>query len=139
MREYPDKDLGLHNGTTSYFGYRQLPWTIEYLKAAKRFDLETCAGGGVVSKKDVDTLLSLGADMVQTASYVLCRDFTAVQDLLEPTLWSCNHSEILKHNPWCDYKDGEPCEKCGACTLHKTSMQATNTESSISACMGGLI
>nr|WP_326153091.1 hypothetical protein [uncultured Oscillibacter sp.] len=139
MREDPDRDLGLHKGTTSYFGNRQLPWTIEYLKAAKRCGLETCAGGGVVSKKDVDTLLSLGADMVQTASYVLCRDFTAVQDLLEPTLWSCSHSEILKHNPWCDYKDGEPCEKCGACALHKTSMQATNAESLISACMGGLL
>lgn len=137
MREDPDESLGLHKGTTSYFGSHQLPWTIRYLKAAKKFDLEVCAGGGVMSKNDVDTLLALGADMVQTASYVLYRDFSAAQDLLDPSLRSCNHSIILKHNPWCDCENGTPCENCGACTPHQVPIQTIKRENQVSESVGG--
>lgn len=137
MREDPGGDLGLNSGTTSYFGGRQLPLTIRYLKAAKHCNLEVCAGGGITSKKDVDTLLSLGTDMIQTASYVLCRDFTAVRDLLEPALQSRSHSKLLKHAPWCDCENGAPCEGCGACALRKASMQIGKAEAPVSTCKGG--
>lgn len=136
MREDPDESLGLHKGTTSYFGRRQLPWTIRYLKAAKKFNLEVCAGGGVMSKQDVDTLLALGADMVQTASYILHRDFSAAQDLLAPSLRPCNHSVKLKHNPWCDCENGIPCENCGACTPHKVPSQTIKRENRVSESVG---
>lgn len=119
MREDPPTELGLHKGTTSYFGSRQLPYTINYLKVAKMHGLEVCAGGGVTSKEDVDTLLSLGADMVQIASYVLSRNYTAVLELLESDIPVGTSMHILKHNPWCDCESGMECEKCGACTPHK--------------------
>lgn len=118
MREVPDSNLGLHENTTSYFGGRQLPYTLKYLKVAKQYGLEVCAGGGVTSKNDVDLLLATGADMVQVASYILCRDFRAVEELLDNEFCSNIHSKITKHNPWCDYENGEQCEKCGACAPH---------------------
>lgn len=118
MREIPDSNLGLHEGTTSYFGGRQLPYTLRYLKVAKQYGLEVCAGGGVTSKEDVDLLLATGADMVQVASYILCRDFRAVEELLDAEFCSDIHSEITKHNPWCDCENGEKCENCGACAPH---------------------
>lgn len=118
MRENPDPRLGLHEGTTSYFGKRQLPYTFKYLKAAKQQGLEVCAGGGVTSKKDVDLLLSAGADAVQVASYVLNRDFGAVKELLDIRYRSDHYSDLVKHNPWCDCENGEKCEKCGACVPH---------------------
>ena len=68
MREVPDSNLGLHENTTPYFGGRQLPYTLKYLKVAKQYELEVCADGGETSKNDVDVLLAAGADMVQGAS-----------------------------------------------------------------------
>lgn len=118
MREIPDSNLGLREGTTSYFGARQLPYTIKYLKIAKQYGLEVCAGGGVTSKNDVDLLLATGADMVQVASYILNRDFRAVEELLDAKLCSDTRSDITKHNPWCDCENGKKCEKCGACVPH---------------------
>lgn len=118
MRETPNSNLDLHKGTTSYFGWRQFPYTLRYLKIAKQYGLEVCAGGGVTSKADVDLLLALGADMVQVASYILRRDFNAINELLDAEFCSSTYSDITKHNPWCDCENGEKCEKCGACVLH---------------------
>lgn len=118
MRENPDPNLGLHEDTTSYFGKRQLPHTLRYLKIAKQYGLEVCAGGGVTSKEDVDLLLASGADMVQVASYILNRDFRAVDELLDVDFCLNTHSKATKHNPWCDCETGAKCEKCGACVPH---------------------
>lgn len=119
MRENPDISLGLHEGTTSYFGKRQLPYTLNYLKAAKRYGLEVCAGGGITSKNDVDLLLAEGADMIQVASYILNRDFRATKELLDIEYHSDSYSRIINHNPWCDSETGNNCEHCGACLPHK--------------------
>lgn len=118
MREDPDCSLGLHRGTTSYFGKRQFPYTLMYLKAAKEYELEVCAGGGVTSKNDVDQLLNAGANMVQTASYVLIRNFAAAKDLLCDEKCCQPNSMRLYHNPWCDFENGAVCEDCGACIAH---------------------
>lgn len=115
MREDPDQCFGLHKGTTSYFGHRQLPYTLEYLKAAKEHGLEVCAGGGITSKKDVDRLLYEGADMIQTASYVLTRGFSAARTLLDNSSHNPSNSKMLEHNPWCDFESRVKCENCGAC------------------------
>lgn len=119
MREDPDSSLGLHKGTTSYFGSRQFPYTLKYLKVAKQYGLEVCAGGGITSKSDVEQLLAAGADMIQTASYILSRDFTAVKDLLDKEMFPQIYSERLSHNPWCDCESGAKCENCGACVVTK--------------------
>ena len=118
MREDPDEILGLHKGTTSYFGPRQFPYTLEYLRKAKQYGLEVCAGGGVTSRADVETLLFEGADMVQVASYVLNRNYESVGDLLEPKLAKKTAHPMLKHNPWCDVENGALCENCGGCNVH---------------------
>lgn len=126
MREDPDSSLGLHKGTTSYFGSRQFPHTLRYLNVAKQYELEVCAGGGVTSKSDVHKLLDTGADMVQVASYVLCRDFSAVKDLLDSELYHQTHSKKLNHNPWCDCESGAKCENCGACVAHRVEYVSYN-------------
>lgn len=118
MREDPDYRLGLHKGTTSYFGSRQLPHTLRYLKVAKQYELEVCAGGGITSKSDVEQLLTAGANMIQVASYILRRDFSAVKDLLDNGLCPQVHSKRLSHNPWCDCESGAKCENCGACVAN---------------------
>lgn len=117
MREVPPKHFNLHDDTTSYFGPRQFPYTIEYLKTAKKYGLDVCAGGGVSKKADIDALLSLGADMIQVASYVLNRNYTCVRDLLPETNIP-NDSPLLTHNPWCDYVSRGHCDQCGACIKH---------------------
>lgn len=119
IRENADCRFGLNEGTTSYFGKRQLPYTLRYLKIAKLYGLEVCCGGGVTSKNDVDLLLAEGADMIQVASYILNRDFAATEDLLDTVFRSNKYSKLIKHNPWCDYQKGEKCEKCGACVRHQ--------------------
>ncbi len=118
MREDPDDKLGLHKGTTSYFGPRQLPHTLEYLKIAKQYGLEVCAGGGISSKHDIDVLLSEGADAIQVASYVLNRDFECTKDLLGDSLSITEYVSSLKHNPWCDYETTKICSECGGCAVH---------------------
>ncbi len=118
MREDPDVSLGLHKGTTSYFGPRQFPYTIAYLKNAKQYGLEACAGGGVASKRDVEVLLSEGADLVQIASYILNRNYKSTEDLLDSAFCSKSNSLLLNHNPWCDVEDGVPCKNCGGCSTH---------------------
>lgn len=119
MREDPDPALGLHKGTTSYFGPRQFPYTLEYLRNAKQYGLEVCAGGGVSSRHDVEILLAEDADLVQIASYVLNRNYESVGDLLEPEFATKSIHPIIKHNPWCDVENGMVCEKCGGCSAHR--------------------
>lgn len=118
MREDPDPALGLHKGTTSYFGPRQFPYTLEYLRNAKLYGLEVCAGGGVSSRYDVELLLAKGANLVQVASYILNRNYESVGDLLELEFVTETKHSILKHSPWCDVENGMPCEKCGGCSAH---------------------
>lgn len=105
----PEK-YGLTIGTTSYFGRKQLPITLKYLVAAKSRGLEVCAGGGADSREDVGALLENGADLVQTASYVLKRGFSSV-----PVLLGGPPRPELSHHTWCDKEEGAPCENCGAC------------------------
>ena len=120
MREIPNQRYGLHPETTSYFGIRQLPYTINYLKTAKQYNFKVCAGGGVNSYNDMKCLLENGADLIQVASYILKRDFSATKDLLPNEDFSNKSIALLKHNPWCDYTHRGNCEMCDAC-LHPTS------------------
>lgn len=116
MREMPPGNWGLHPETTSYFGPRQLPETMRYLAAAVRQRLHVCAGGGINSTADADLLLGMGAEVIQTASYVLKNGFQSASVLL-PTLPSVPDSDrpFLLHRTWCDLEDGGICEQCGAC------------------------
>ena len=115
MREDPDEKYGLHKGTTSYFGPRELPYTKYYMQVAKQHGLEVCVGGGITCKKDIEELINDGADMIQVASYVLRRDYRSVQDLLPADASYDFSNPILKHNPWCDYLSRDNCDGCGAC------------------------
>ena len=119
MREDPDAKYNLHKGTTSYFGPRQFPHTLRYLKAAKACGLMVCAGGGIAKKEDLLMLLSQGADMIQTASYILNRDYSHTKDLLPDNKLYTFEDILLKHNPWCDYPDRRNCDHCGACKKHR--------------------
>lgn len=120
IREDLPPEYGLHPGTTSYFGGKQLPMTLRYLDAAVRHNLCVCAGGGVTSVGDVCLLRERGAELVQTASYALRNGFSGVADLLpgvgaSPMPPSVLDASFLAHKPWCDVEDGAVCEKCGAC------------------------
>lgn len=115
MREDPDPRFGLHKGTTSYFGRRQLPFTRQYLRIAKEKGLEVCAGGGITTSKDVELLLNSGANAVQIASFVLNNGFSAVPELLGYDSPLSSVSKTINHNPWCDHEDGAECDNCGAC------------------------
>ena len=118
MRADPPPGYGLHQGTTSYFGGKQLPVTERYLKAAAERGLCVCAGGGVTSPEDVSRLLSRGAKLVQVASYVLKNGFSSVCGLVPGGLEAFSPESIRsgpQHSPWCDVEDGAPCEQCGAC------------------------
>lgn len=120
MREAAPSEYGLHEDTTSYFGGRQLPLTRQYLSAAKSCGLAVCAGGGITSKADAELLLSEGADLVQIASYVLNRDFTAVHDFLDDCGTEPKSlTDFLRYNPWCDAQATGHCEKCGACPKYR--------------------
>lgn len=105
--------FGLHPSTTSYFGRNQLPITIEYLHHATKAGLEVCAGGGVDSVADVNTLIKKGAKLVQTASYVIKNGFEMTPVLLhkEPIILQTTRST------WCDAicYGADKCEKCGFC------------------------
>lgn len=116
IREIPPGSWGLHPETTSYFGPRQLPVTMRYLTAAVKQQLHVCAGGGINSSADADLLLDMGAEVIQTASYVLKNGFQSAPVLL-PTRLSVPDSErpFLLHRTWCDLEDGGICEQCGAC------------------------
>lgn len=107
------KRFGLHSETTSYFGRKQLPLTLDYLRCAVKYGLEVCAGGGVACVEDVDALMQNGATLVQTASYVLKNGFALAPVLLhrKPILMK----ESMR--TWCDVKHyGETgCEKCNFC------------------------
>ncbi len=117
MRETPVPSQGLQEGTTSYFGRRQFPETLRYLREAKRYGLEACAGGGVASREDVRQLLEEGAGVVQVASYVLSKGFASLGDLLDIEKESSGCAEIFRQSPWCGRKIGGEggCEACGAC------------------------
>lgn len=108
----PEK-YGLHENTTSYFGNRQLPLTLEYLQHAVRAGLEVCAGGGVCGPQDVDILKDHGAALVQTASYVLKNGFSKTPCLLHQKEISTDRHQ----NAWCDipYYQAPGCENCGFC------------------------
>lgn len=116
VREMPPGCCGLHPETTSYFGPRQLPVTMRYLKAAVKQRLHVCVGGGINSPEDVKLLLDMGAETVQTATYVLKNGFQSTSVLL-PTLPPVPSGErlFLRHSTWCDLEDGGTCEQCGAC------------------------
>lgn len=118
IRENPDKKYNLHSDNTSYFGPKQLPLTLEYLKAAKKHGLFVCAGGGIAKHEDVEVLIQNGADMIQVASYVLNRGYSFTKDLLPDTVDYDFHNPILKHNPWCDSQRPGDCDHCGACAPH---------------------
>lgn len=119
IREDPDESFHLHKGATSYFGPRQFPYTLQYLKIARQYDLEVCAGGGVASLKDVNILLDHGASVIQVASYILNRRFSATFDLLPDYNKKTGKDVLLTHNPWCDYKEFGKCMCCGGCAPHK--------------------
>lgn len=112
VRREPPEGSSLHSGSTSWFSREMLPLTLRYLKSAKAFGLEVCAGGGVDSREDVLTLLENGASLVQTASCVLRRGYRAV-----PALLGENGGDVPDHRPWCDAEDGAPCIGCGGCGL----------------------
>lgn len=118
MRENPDEKYNLHQDNTSYFGPRQLPFTLEYLKAAKKQGLFVCAGGGITKREDIDVLIKNGADMIQVASYILNRDYSFTKNLLPDTAEYDFYNPILKHNPWCDSQRSGNCDHCGACAPH---------------------
>ena len=118
MRENPDEKYNLHLSNTSYFGSRELPFTLQYLNVAKKQGLFVCAGGGVAKREDVDVLIESGADMIQIASYILNRDYSFTKDLLSDTTEYDFDNPILKHNPWCDYIKPSNCDRCGACANH---------------------
>lgn len=118
MRENPDEKYNLHQDNTSYFGPRQLPFTLEYLKAAKKQRLFVCAGGGIAKREDIDVLIKNGADMIQVASYILNRDYSCTKNLLPDTVEYDFCNPILKHNPWCDSQRSGNCDHCGACAPH---------------------
>lgn len=118
IRETPNDYLELHKETTSYFGSRQFPYTLNYLKIAKQYGLEVCAGGGITSKEDVDILLAAGANMIQVASYILNRNFESTKDLLGTNFPTNSNYKLLRHNPWCDTENGALCQDCGACIPH---------------------
>lgn len=118
MRENPDEKYNLHQDNTSYFGPRQLPFTLEYLKAAKKQGLFVCAGGGIAKREDIDVLIKNGADMIQVASYILNRDYSCTKNLLPDTAEYDFCNPILKHNPWCDSQRSGNCDHCGACAPH---------------------
>lgn len=128
MREDLPPEYGLHAGTTSYFGGRQLPQTLRYLKAAVRQGLHICAGGGVAVPEDVSLLLSNGAELVQSASYALKNGFSSVYRLL-PGQAAPETSPGLRHNPWCDVEDGAPCEDCGACRRQSPPAEFSHPQS----------
>lgn len=119
MREPPPRGYGLHDDTTSYFGKRHFPLTRQYLAAAKAYGLTVCAGGGITSNADALLLLSEGATLIQIASYVLSRDFTAIYDFLAQPDTESEDPAFLKYNPWCDTQDTGSCEKCGGCGCFK--------------------
>lgn len=112
MRQDLPEKYGLHKGTTSYFGSKQFPYTMQFLVAAKKVGLHICAGGGVAAASDVLQLGAEGAELIQIASYVLKRGYLSVRDFLDS---SPRETPLLKHNPWCDVEDGAVCEQCGAC------------------------
>ena len=116
VREMPPGNWGLHPETTSYFGPRQLQVTMRYLAAAVKQQFHVCAGGGINSPADAGLLLDMGAEVIQTASYVLKNGFQSTSVLL-PTLPPIPDSErpFLLHRTWCDLEDGGICEQCGAC------------------------
>ncbi len=105
--------FGLHRDTTSYFGRKQLPLTLAYLRCAVEAGLEVCAGGGVSCVQDADLLLENGAKLVQTASFVLKNGFRSAPVLLHrsPAVISGNW------RTWCEAEryGGEGCEFCGFC------------------------
>lgn len=103
--------FGLHQDTTSYFGRKQLPLTLTYLRHAVEAGLEACAGGGVSGAEDVELLLENGAKLVQTASFVLRNGFRYAPTLL--------HGEPASQGQyaWCTAEGygGKGCEHCGFC------------------------
>lgn len=105
--------FGLHPETTSYFGRKQLPLTMHYLRHAVDYGLEICAGGGVGGAEDADLLLANSAKLVQTASYVLKNGFSKAPLLLHGEPVPMEHDR----RTWCDVKSygKEGCEHCGFC------------------------
>lgn len=118
IRHALPKRFGLHPETTSYFGRKQLPLTLDYVRCAVKYGLEVCAGGGVDSAEDVDLLLESGATLVQTASYILKNGFSQTPLLLHKEPVSIKDDK----KTWCDaaYYGGDNCEKCGFCLHHQT-------------------
>ena len=110
----------LHPPLTSYFGPHQLPLTLKYLAAAKRFGLRVCAGGGVDDPQEAALLVRHGADLVQTASCVLRRGYASAAQLLaalgEPAP-KPEASASLRHHTWCDIEETGVCTGCGGCRL----------------------
>lgn len=119
----PDR-FGLHRDTTSYFGGKQLPLTLMYLRHAAEAGLEVCASGGVSGAEDVDLLLENGARLVQTASFVLKKGFRYAPTLLhgEPALLA------KERYVWCDAEHFGG-ERCGFCRMVEREPGKTpNTE-----------
>lgn len=56
--------------TTSCFGNWQLPLTISYTYTAVKYRMHVCAGGGITSADDVKKLLAVGAETVQSATFL---------------------------------------------------------------------
>ena len=117
IREDPDEKYHLHKGATSFFGPRQLPYTLHYLKAAKRYGLEVCAGGGISCRDDMEMLLRHGAEAIQVASYILNRNYAYTRDLLLEN-YEYDNNALLEHNPWCDNLVPGKCNNCGGCAKH---------------------
>ena len=56
--------------TTSCFGGWQLPLTLGYALTAAEHGLRVCAGGGITCADDVSKLLAVGAETVQSATFL---------------------------------------------------------------------
>lgn len=115
-----DLNPKLHPPLTSYFGPHQLPLTLEYLAAAKRYSLSVCAGGGASGPRDFAELIARGADLVQTASFVLRNGYARASELLralgEPAP-EPDDPASLTHHTWCDIEETGLCSGCGGCRL----------------------
>lgn len=110
----------LHPPLTSRFGPHQFPLTLEYLAAAKRHGLLVCAGGGADTPHDFAELRERGAELVQTASFVLRNGYVSVASLLEslgePAPLSADPAS-LTHHTWCDIEETGLCSGCGGCKV----------------------
>lgn len=62
---------GIDPETCSLFGRWMLPLTVSYTHAAAKYGLKPISGGGISCVKDVQWLFGMGAELVQSASFLM--------------------------------------------------------------------